>query len=75
MASKKHAEPAHDRAQLTAEHERLRVEQAQTKNLDTDEARARFARIAEIEAELATPDDDNGDKHAKHGKHDDDDAA
>ena len=74
MTSKKHAEP-HDRAQLTAEHERLRVEQAQTKNLDTDEARARFVRIAENEAELAKPDDEGGDKHAKHGKHDDDDAA
>ena len=62
MTSKKHAEPAHDREQLTAEHERLRAEQNQTQKLDTPEARERAKRMGEIEAELAKLDEEGGSK-------------
>ena len=62
MTSKKHAEPAHDREQMTAEHERLRVEQNQTQNLDAPEARERAKRMGEIEAELAKLDEEGGNR-------------
>jgi hypothetical protein len=57
MTSKTHAEPAHDREQLTAEHERLRVEQSQNQDLTTEEARERAKRMGEIERELAKLDE------------------
>lgn len=41
------------RERLVVEHERLRVEQTQTQDLTTDEARERAKRMTEIEAELA----------------------
>ena len=68
MTSKKHAEPAHDREQLIVEHERLRVEQGQTQNLDTPEARERTKRMGEIEAELAKLDEKGGSERRRLGR-------
>jgi hypothetical protein len=59
--SKKPAHEAHaDRAQLVTEHERLRVEQGNTQDLDTPESRERMKRMGEIERELAKLDDEGG---------------
>jgi hypothetical protein len=58
-----HAAAHHEtRAQLTTEHERLRVEQGNTQDLDTPESRERMKRMGEIERELAKLDEegDNG---------------
>jgi len=49
---------AEDREQLVAERERLRVEQAQTSDLDTEESRERIKRMGAIEAELAKLDEE-----------------
>ena len=52
------SQPA-DRERLVVEHERLRVEQTQTQDLTTDEARERAKRMTEIEAELAKLDEES----------------
>ena len=70
--------PAHlehrveDREQLVAEHERLRVEQAQTSDLDTEESRERIKRMGAIDQELAKLDEEA--KGGEKGKDEDDDA-
>jgi hypothetical protein len=56
-----HHEAHADRAQLVTEHERLRVEQGNTKDLDTPESRERMKRMGEIEAELAKLDEEGDD--------------
>lgn len=58
MSKKPAAHDALDREALTAERERLRVEQAQTSDLDSEESRERIKRMGAIEAELAKLDEE-----------------
>lgn len=53
-----HHEAHANREQLMTERERLRVEQAQTVDLATDDARERGKRLTEIDAEIAKLDEE-----------------